>query len=378
MKLIPKRTIALGLGVFMVSLLLGACGGGDATNTPLPTESDTTLPTATPDATETSSPTASGTDSPAAGLAWEKVSFSGPAPEARKDATIVYDEGSNALLLFGGRSGGQGLNDLWSFDLASEGWTEITAPGGPSSRWGHVAGFDSARGRLVVFSGQHSGGFLNDTWVFDTADNTWREVTSAGDAPSQRYGSCAAYDSKGDRFFISHGFTGEGRFDDTWAFDLDSERWADVSPDDVRPVVRCLHRCSFDSENDTLMLFGGQTNVKTPPILGDFWRYDPSIKTWEDISSQEGGPPPRYFSSLVGDPASQRFLLFGGASLGPRTNDLWSYGEADGWMELATSGTGPDPISNHSAVHVPTTGALYIFGGTTDEERGDLWKLVSS
>ena len=372
MKLIPKRAIALGLGTLTAILLLGACGEEDATKTPLPTESDTPVPTAT----EQPSPTTTGTTSATAGLSWEKVSFSGPAPEARKDATLVYDKGSDALLLFGGRSGGQGFNDLWSFDLASERWTEITAPGGPSSRWGHVAVFDSARGRLVVFSGQHSGGFLNDTWVFDTLDNKWREVASAGDGPSQRYGSCAGYDSKGDLFYISHGFTGEGRFDDTWAFDLDSERWEEVSSSGVRPLERCLHRCSFDSENGTLLLFGGQSNVT--PVLGDFWRYDPSVKAWDEISTQDGGPSPRYFSSLIGDPDSQRSLLFGGAIIGGRTNDLWSYGQTGGWMELATLGIGPEPISNHAAAHVPSTGALYIFGGTAEDELGDLWRLVSS
>ena len=169
------------------------------------------------------------------------------------------------------------------------------------------------------------------------------------------------------------GVTASGRFDDTWAFDLDAERWTEVSPSDLRPMERCIHRCAFDPGSNSLFLFGGQSNQT--PILGDLWSYDPSLKRWTDVSPEGDAPSPRFFSSLVRDLESGSFLVFGGFTGEGRKNDLWSYSQGDGSTGLATSGATPGPRSNHSGVFVRDTGAYYIYGGVGDEELGELWLL---
>ena len=125
----------------------------------------------------------------------------------------------------------------------------------------------------MIFSGQKLGGFFDDTWAYELARREWRQLDPGGQGPSKRYGSCAAYDVSGDRFYISHGFTDKGRFDDNWAFDLATDKWIEVSSEGNRPVPRCLHQCAFDVASGSLLLFGGQSNVT--PILGDLWRFDP-------------------------------------------------------------------------------------------------------
>jgi hypothetical protein len=61
--------------------------------------------------------------------------------------------GGQRLFLFGGR-GDEILGDLWSYDVATGTWTEVTASPAPSARFGHNAAFDAARGRLLLFGGQ--------------------------------------------------------------------------------------------------------------------------------------------------------------------------------------------------------------------------------
>ena len=161
---------AVGLAAFL-TIPLVSCGEEVAatptppepTGTAMPYESPS--PEATPrqqTATETSAAGVASPTSPpgegGTGLAWQRIDTAGATPGARKDATLVYDGANNSLLLFGGRREGQGLNDLWSFDLNSGKWAEITAPGAPDTRWGHVSIFDSGRSRMVVFSGQRPGG----------------------------------------------------------------------------------------------------------------------------------------------------------------------------------------------------------------------------
>ena len=356
-----------GLALVAGSLFI-ACA--PASPTAAPTPLDSSVPSVSAPAVPI--PPGQPQTAQAARLGWERVSIAGPGPGLRKDATLVYASTGNSLLLFGGRQGGQGLNDLWSFSLDTGRWSQIAAAAAPAPRWGHVAVFDDQRRQLVVFSGQGPGGFFNDTWVFDMASQGWRETTPAGDKPASRYGSCVGYDRDRDLLYISHGFA-SGRFNDTWAFDLKAQLWSDVSARGVRPIERCLHQCAFDADSRSLLLYGGQSNVT--PILGDLWRYDPSSKTWREVSPAGQKPLPRFFSSLVGDLSSQRFLLFGGVTTDGRKNDLWSYGQKAGWAKLAVSGIGPEARSNHSGAFVPATKSLYIFGGTGEGELGDLWRL---
>ena len=356
----------IGPGV-LLAIFLMACGGA-ATATPT-----SRLPTSTPTPTQEPTATTSAQEVATTGLRWQRVNVSGTAPEARRDATLVYDDAGNRLLLFGGRQKGQGLNDLWSYDLDSGGWTEITAPGGPEPRWGHIAEFDSKRGQIVVFSGQRSGGFFNDTWVFDMTSQEWKQVTPGADVPTPRYGSCSGYDSENDVLYISHGFTNSGRFDDTWAFDLAGQSWTEVSASDARPIKRCLHRCAFDPETNSLLLFGGQSNVT--PILGDLWSYDPSRKEWTELLPEGETPMPRFLSSMVRDQNSKRLLLFGGSTLDGREDDLWSYTQNEGWAKLGPEGASPEARNSHAGTFVSDTGSYYMFGGTGGEDLGDLWLL---
>ena len=120
---------------------------------------------------------------------------------------------------------------------------------------------------LVVFAGQRGADFLGDLWAYDPLDERWAKLPADGAAPRPRYGSCLIVGSDG-RLWMSHGFTFEGRFDDTRAYDLVRERWAAVASDGRRPGERCLHDC-FTSASGELVLFGGQDNEHL--ALGDLW-----------------------------------------------------------------------------------------------------------
>ncbi|MEM9023872.1 MAG: kelch repeat-containing protein, partial [Bacteroidota bacterium] len=128
------------------------------------------------------------------GQAWNQQTTSGD-PEARSHATAVYDSLNHRMIVFGGRAVTGFLNDLWSLDLNTNTWTEITVSGGaiPSPRWTHNATWDAPNQQLYIWTGQGQGNALfNDVWVFRFADNTWNELSPDGNAtgiPTRRYGS---------------------------------------------------------------------------------------------------------------------------------------------------------------------------------------------
>lgn len=65
----------------------------------------------------------------------------------------------------------------------------------PSRRFGYVSVVH--QGKFVLFGGFDGTRWLNDTYVFDFASNTWTEVEARGDLPSVR--SCPAW-AKDDRY----------------------------------------------------------------------------------------------------------------------------------------------------------------------------------
>jgi len=346
----PRWFVSLLLSFLALAVLLTACSGDD-----------TTAPTAT------SAPAAET-------FRWEQVRFDG-GPGARRDATLVFDGSANRLLLFGGRANGQGLNDIWAFDIPAGRWTRLSDGGNaPAARWGHVAVYDAKRAQMVVFSGQSASGFFNDLWTFNPATGQWREVSIGGAKPPTRYGSCAAYDGEADAFYISHGFTNAGRFDDTWVFDLGSSQWRDITAAGAKPIKRCLHRCAFDLESKSIVLFGGQSNET--PILGDLWRFNPAARVWSEIPASSAKPSPRFFSELQADPAASRFVVFGGFTQAGNANDVWTFGQTPGWRGATVAAPAPEPRQSHAGAIDVRARSIYLFGGAGGQgDLGDLWRL---
>src|SRR5688572_27335565 len=173
-------------------------------------------------------------------VTWTAIDASGPA--ARWDHTLSADPATRSLLLFGGRdAAGAPLGDSWVYAVEDGSWAPLEGPA-PPPRFGHAVAIDTEHRALYLFGGQADGEtFFNDTWRFDLDARSWSEIPTGADRPSPRYGTSAVLDSEGN-LLVSHGFTFEGRFDDTWSLDLESGVWTDVSPaPETRPLTRGLH-----------------------------------------------------------------------------------------------------------------------------------------
>ncbi|HET7090156.1 MAG TPA: kelch repeat-containing protein, partial [Anaerolineae bacterium] len=83
---------------------------------------------------------------------WKRLDTANP-PPARFDYTLALDAASRKLVLFGGRDGSQTLGDTWVFDLASSTWREVKASPSPGARFGHSATYDPKSKRVLIFAG---------------------------------------------------------------------------------------------------------------------------------------------------------------------------------------------------------------------------------
>jgi hypothetical protein len=310
---------------------------------------------------------------PATGVAgttratWERLDTGRSAPSARADAALAATS-SRTAYLHGGERNGRPLGDLWRLDVRRERWSQMRPRGAaPRARFGHdlVATRD---GTLLLFGGQSGSDFFGDVWRYDPRRNAWTQIDAPGPAP--RYGAGVAYDRSTNALWVTHGFTNDGRFDDTWELGDDGFADASATPGN-RPLERCLVGAAFRSGK--LYLFGGQSDPR--PFLDDLWRYDAAARTWEELQPALR-PSARnvYGSALLG----RNWVIHGGATRRGFARDLWvlDLARTSTFARVRTRGRAPAARANHAMTPLGRSRALIVGGAAEDgDQLRDAWLL---
>jgi uncharacterized protein (TIGR03437 family) len=181
-------------------------------------------------------------------------------------------------------------------------------------------------------------------------------------------------DPNSDRMIISHGFTNSGRFDDTWAFDLNTNRWTNITPSGTKPLRRCLHHAVLDPATRQMFLYGGCASGFGPCPLGDLWSFNLNTNTWTELTPSSR-PAARQHYGFSFDTRRNRIVLNGGSSFG----DTWFYNPSTRiWNQLPTSIPGPTARSRHQGAYAAERGTTFFFGGDTNTgSSNELWALSS-
>ena len=297
------------------------------------------------------------------------------APSGRVDGTIAYDPASRQVYLFGGQAS-DFQNDLWVYSMEQKRWSQVSVSGTlPPARWGHTLLWDAKRNRLVMFGGQ-SRSLFSDVWAFDVARGSWSQLARDDAGPSRRYSHSAILEPGRDRMVISHGFTNSGRFDDTWAFDLANNTWRNLTPSGTKPLRRCLHHAVYDAERSQMLLFGGCASGFGPCPLGDLWAFDLNTNVWTERTGQVK-PAPRTHYGMVFDDSRSQLVIFGGQGNGA-LNDTWEYdANRREWRESTLQGAPPSGRSRHESTFGSDQKTAFFFGGTTDSggRTNELWMM---
>jgi hypothetical protein len=381
-------TLAAKLTVAALGALLAGCGSHSATATDGPVSSDAgdAVQRDAP-APDVDAPSAdrSGADGPVdAGDAssaspWQNLTPTvRPAawPSARADHAMVCDSKRNKLLVMGGTDGtGAVLADLWEWDIANGGWTNLTPsplpPAWPPGRFVHAMAFDERRGVVVVFGGGGSGGNLSDTWEWDPAAGTW--ASRGGDPhPFGRYGMTLAYDPAGVVWLFSGAGDG-GYSQEVWEWNGASGVWTDRTPSPLPatwPGPRTSHGAAFDTGRNRMIIFGGDDPSVSP--LGDLWEWNPasgSFTAETPTPLPAAWPTARVYPGVAFASSAAKLILFAGLS-GPGvgiTPDVWTFDPAAAtWSNLTPSpvpASWPSARAAHSVAYSAARDRLFVFGG---------------
>ena len=256
----------------------------------------------------------------------------GPTPEPRGDVAGALDPTETKLVVFGGDTavapcgdipGHTHAGDTWLLDVGCGVWQKLDAKG-PTARSRHSMAADPARRRALVFGGRTrsatSGPYtaFNDVWAFDFDSQSWAEIVTTGARPAARSNTAVVVDPSGDGQLVVFGGSTDttgmafAPKNDTYVLDLATGAWRALAKG-AGPTARLFHALTLDREARVVYLVsGGDENAFTGPFLQDVWALDLATESWRKLAPTGTPPAGRINHGLVFDESGKRVLVVGG------------------------------------------------------------------
>jgi hypothetical protein len=368
----------------------------------------------------------------------------GERPSGRYAQTAIYDPVRDRIVICGGEGGD---NNAWALPLSgTEAWQRLATPGSsPLPRQGQSAIYDPTADRMVLFGGSTGYFLLNDTWALPlSGDPVWSRIVSPTPTPAPRGAHVAVFDPAGGRMVVFGG----PALNDTWALPLTgSPAWSMIQPlappaptapvpvfaDTITGIpatlfvgqsftLRALVRNDGVTSDDGRIVFGFPSLTDpadrarvSSPTAGDA----PGFRVHAAGSAVDGAAcQPVTASYLVAEYADDHWAEFGGETqrfdlrVTPRTTGTFTVevrstmhaaggpacdpagglpangdpGPADqqGFavrrftitvLPLPPPGSAPVRRRLHSAIHDPVRNRMLVFGGWTGAPNGETWAL---
>jgi hypothetical protein len=154
---------------------------------------------------------------------------------ARSGHTAIYEPSKKKIIVFGGYTGTEVLNDICLFDVIENSWQSLLMSEeeialGPKARTSHASCLDEETcDKFYIFGGSGKNiGFenYNDLWYFDLITLKFTAILVGKDSafrPPGMYGHSLNYIS--GALYVFGGTTGFEYFKDIFKFDLYSHTW---------------------------------------------------------------------------------------------------------------------------------------------------------
>lgn len=291
---------------------------------------------------------------------------------------MAYSSRDRVFLLFGGWNG-MPLDSSWIFDPRVLSWTDVPQGPSPSARGDAMLVYDEGNDAFILFGGWYESPpetyhRLSDTWVFFYHNRTWVQRHPPV-SPSPRSDSAVAYDGTDDIVLLVGGFDGSAYLGDEWYYSFRNDVWTPLSST-VRPSPRADGRMVYDPSQKLFLLFGGN-DFSGPNFtfhhLGDTWGYEWTREMWFPIAT-EVSPSARDYPIFVHDSAAGEFLVFGGYGNYTFLGDIWAFNTTRRqWVDITTAG-GPAPRFAAMGGYDIQHEALVVFSGASKEGlKADTW-----
>ena len=240
-------------------------------------------------------------------------------PESRYSHSMTY-AGDGKIVMFGGYDGNNILSDTWIYDVSNHTWTEYNIIDDKATlRQNHSMSY-IGDGKVIMFGGKNLSNNLDDTWIYDVSNHTWTKCNTEGHLPSRRHDHSAAYVGNG-KLVMFGGLDYENtELNDTWIYDTSNHTWQEVTSDETNPEPTYAHSMSYIGSGKVIMFDN---------LVNEAWMFDASnnANIWKkyDIPQHIDLPTKRTYQSMsyIGN---SKIIMFGGYSAdGTRLNNMWEY-----------------------------------------------------
>lgn len=232
------------------------------------------------------------------------------------------------------------LRDFWRFDASDSSWTQLANCACTGRR--HPA-MIAIGDRIYVGLGDDFTGDRNDWWMYDIPTNTWSQISNLP-GPGRHHPFMF---NAGGEIFAGLGHSGQIIYRDWYRLDTASNQWTAMT---VFPGQARVAGTQFEANGFGYVLSGDGSN-HSYMNTGEFWRYDPALDSWTQLTSHPGRSRWAPGSFVI----NNEVYFFGGlnrfTSVFP--NDLWKFnlgplttGLEEGNQDLSNTVAYPNPANN--------------------------------
>ncbi len=246
-------------------------------------------------------------------------------PAPRMNAAMVWDSVDHQILLYGGLGANNHyLGDLWSYSPGAGTWTAISCSGSPAGLRSSNAVWTGSQ--MLLLGGANAFGLLSDFWSYTPSNGagTWQKLT---DSPmGQREFQTMMWDSTDNQLYVFGGLDVNGQQQkDFYVFSANAG-WTQITPQSTNnPPPRQQGMAVWDSKDKVMLLFGGWEDGQGIPYWG-LWAFDPKQNAWGLLTPLNSSGahilPGRTAAAMVWDATDQHAYIYAGAGNGKTGSTL--------------------------------------------------------
>ncbi|OMJ69087.1 hypothetical protein SteCoe_33288 [Stentor coeruleus] len=155
----------------------------------------------------------------------KEIHETGIGPEPREYSSIAYSSLLNKIFIFGGFSKSY-LDDLWTFDLTSLHWSIIYPNSISPTKRSTASGFISNQyDEFCIYGGKTKGYILNDMWCFNSQYRMWREVYQSFKPPPFESFGYKKFELNGNEYLLIIGNEILEKVAKSYMYDFSENTW---------------------------------------------------------------------------------------------------------------------------------------------------------
>lgn len=240
-------------------------------------------------------------------------------------------------------------------------WVKSTVfTGDPRS---HAAQFQIGETTYVVGGLLRNNTPVKDAWSFANAQ--WAPVA---EFPGEARHSAVGFAANG-KGYVGLGTNGTVAFSDFWEYDPATNTWAQLAGELTVDQAR-YGAVAFSLGNTGYVGLGATGSGKN---LSDFYRFNPTTKTWTVVPAQFKSKRVYAFAFVVGNKA----YIGGGTDNNQFPDDFYSF-DGDNWAELNSINRNDNSYTYDITRFSASTFAIgnhgYVVGGRKNSILGNVWK----